>query len=165
MSGSKLRALDQYTLGELLVVPYIRTAYSAQRGDTWTRTFEYVELTGCRVESVATLDALRALEKLRVSHLLLGAYRGELGTPPRAPLAVGSVRNALLALDVDVPQRVLDLSAVGARGAPELRDVADSLATVAQFVEGVEPWPWDRSNHGLEGLRDLQATGRSEENR
>jgi hypothetical protein len=137
-------APDDLTIGEHLVVPYIRSAKSVQRDDAWSRVFEYVELPGCRIESTSTLEALAALELARVAWILRRIHDGVRPPVPRRPLSIVDIRGRLRAEGVEIPQEVLELRAGSAADLEELARIATVLEGRSRILDRADPWPYDQ---------------------
>lgn len=74
-------------LSDYLKVPYILEASSVQKEDgRWVRRAEYPELPNCAAESSSIVDAIAAVEELRVE-ILAEMLRARTPPPvPRPPL-------------------------------------------------------------------------------
>lgn len=74
-------------LSDYLRVPYLLEASSVQKEDgRWVRRAAYPELPNCAAESQSIVDAIAAVEELRVE-ILAEMLRGHTPPPvPRSPL-------------------------------------------------------------------------------
>jgi predicted RNase H-like HicB family nuclease len=74
-------------LSEYLRIPYLLQASSVQSQDgRWVRRAEFPELPHCVAESSSIVDAIAAVEELRVEILADMVRKNELPPTPRQPL-------------------------------------------------------------------------------
>ena len=74
-------------LSEYVRIPYLLQASSVQSPDgRWVRRAEFPELPRCAAESASIVDAIDAVEELRVEILADMVRNNELPPTPREPL-------------------------------------------------------------------------------
>jgi predicted RNase H-like HicB family nuclease len=74
-------------LSEYLKIPYILQASSIEKEDgRWVRRAEYPELPHCAAESYSIVEAIEAVEVLRVEILAKMLREGHTPPAPRPPL-------------------------------------------------------------------------------
>jgi predicted RNase H-like HicB family nuclease len=84
---SALAGASAMKLSEYLRIPYLLQASSVQSQDgRWVRRAEFPELPHCVAESSSIVDAIAAVEELRVEILADMVRKNELPPTPRQPL-------------------------------------------------------------------------------